>query len=81
MARTCAPDLPPRATVRRLCVLAAASAGWRMVHLAIEFVDAERIAQLNAEHRGKHEPDGRAVFPDRRRGAASMALSGSWATW
>jgi probable rRNA maturation factor len=46
-------DAPPLAEVRRLCVLAAASAGVGDGHVAIEFVSSERIAQLNGEHRGK----------------------------
>ena len=46
-------DAPPFAEMQRLCVVAAASAGVTHGHLAVEFVDAERIAQLNAEHRGK----------------------------
>jgi probable rRNA maturation factor len=58
-----APDAPPLATVRRLCVLAAASAGVEDGHLAIEYVDAERIAQLNAEHRGKNGPTDVLSFP------------------
>jgi probable rRNA maturation factor len=58
-----APDAPPLATVRSLCVLAAASAGVRDGHLAIEYVDAERIAQLNAEHRGKAGPTDVLSFP------------------
>jgi probable rRNA maturation factor len=44
---------PPPAEIRRLCVMAAASAGVQDGHLAIEFVDSERIRTLNAEHRGK----------------------------
>ena len=32
-------------------------------HLAIEFVDAERIAELNAEHRGKRGPTDVLSFP------------------
>jgi probable rRNA maturation factor len=39
--------------VRRACVLAAASAGVEDGHVAVSFVDAEAIAALNAEHRGK----------------------------
>jgi probable rRNA maturation factor len=46
-------DAPPFAEIRRLCALAASSAGLKDGHVAIEFVGAERIAQLNAEHRGK----------------------------
>ncbi len=54
---------PEQASVRRLCALAAASAGVEEGHVAIEFVDAERIAQLNAEHRGKHGPTDVLSFP------------------
>jgi probable rRNA maturation factor len=46
-------DAPPLAEIRRLCVVAAASAGIADGHVAVEFVDAERIALLNGEHRGK----------------------------
>ncbi len=49
--------------LRRLCVLAAASAGVEDGHLAIEFVDAERIARLNAEHRGRPAPTDVLSFP------------------
>ena len=58
-----APDGPPRATVENLCALAAASAGVREGHLAIEYVDAERIARLNLEHRGKEGPTDVLSFP------------------
>lgn len=58
-----APDAPPLAQVRRLCVLAAASAGVEDGHLAIEYVDAERIAELNVEHRGKDGPTDVLSFP------------------
>jgi probable rRNA maturation factor len=58
-----APDAPPLATVQSLCALAAAAAGVRDGHLAIEYVDAERIAQLNAEHRGKAGPTDVLSFP------------------
>ncbi len=44
-------DAPPVSEIRRLCVLAAASAGVRDGHVAIEFVDSGRIARLNADHR------------------------------
>jgi probable rRNA maturation factor len=49
--------------MRRLCVLAAGSAGFREGHIAIEFVDAERIAELNAEHRGEPKPTDVLAFP------------------
>ncbi len=56
-------DALPEAQVRRLCVLASATAGVEEGHVAIEFVDAARIAQLNAEHRGKHGPTDVLSFP------------------
>jgi probable rRNA maturation factor len=43
--------VPTLAEVQRLCVLAAATAGVREGHVAIEFVDAGKITQLNAEYR------------------------------
>jgi probable rRNA maturation factor len=46
-------DAPPFAEMQRLCVVAAASAGVTDGHVAVEFVDDERIALLNGEHRGK----------------------------
>jgi probable rRNA maturation factor len=58
-----APDAPPLAEVRRLCALAAASAGVTEGHVAIEFVDAERIARLNAEHRGRATATDVLSFP------------------
>jgi probable rRNA maturation factor len=54
---------PPEATVRRLCVLAAASAGVEEGHVAIEFVDAKRIAELNEAHRAKKGPTDVLSFP------------------
>jgi probable rRNA maturation factor len=51
------------AKVRRLCGLAAASAGVREGHLAISFVDATRMAALNGEHRGKPQPTDVLSFP------------------
>jgi probable rRNA maturation factor len=56
-------DAPPPAEVRRLCTLAAAAAGVQDGHLAIEYVDERRIAQLNAEHRGKAGPTDVLSFP------------------
>jgi probable rRNA maturation factor len=58
-----APDGPPQATVQSLCVLAAASAGVQEGHLAIEYVDQERIAHLNVEHCGKEGPTDVLSFP------------------
>jgi probable rRNA maturation factor len=58
-----APGGPSLAEVRRLCTRAVASAGIDDGHLAIEFVDATRIAELNAEHRGKLGPTDVLSFP------------------
>jgi probable rRNA maturation factor len=54
---------PSRATVRTLCVLAAASAGVEQGHLAIEYVDEQRISRLNGEYRGKEGPTDVLSFP------------------
>ena len=54
---------PAQESVRRLCVLAAAAAGVGEGHVAIEFVDAGRIAELNAQHRGKSGPTDVLSFP------------------
>jgi probable rRNA maturation factor len=48
--------VPTAAELERLCALAIASAGIEDGHVAIEFVDAERIQALNREHRGLDEP-------------------------
>ena len=53
----------PVERVTRLADLAAASAGVRDGHVAIEFVDAGRIAELNEAHRGKPEPTDVLSFP------------------
>jgi probable rRNA maturation factor len=57
------PDLPEEAEIARLVALAVATAGVRDGHVAIAFVDAEQIAQLNAEHRGKQGPTDVLSFP------------------
>jgi probable rRNA maturation factor len=54
---------PPPQEIRRLCVLSAATAGVREGHVAIEFVDAARISELNARHRGRPEPTDVLSFP------------------
>ena len=51
------------AEVERLAALAAASAGVEDGHVAVEFVDAARIAELNAEHRGEDGPTDVLSFP------------------
>ena len=53
----------PEARVREACALAAASAGVADAHVAIEFVDADRIAELNLAHRGKPGPTDVLSFP------------------
>jgi probable rRNA maturation factor len=51
-----APAGPTELEVEELCALALASGGVSDGHVAVEFVDAERIADLNREHRGKDGP-------------------------
>jgi probable rRNA maturation factor len=53
----------PEAQVRQACELAAASAGVGEAHVAVEFVDADRIAELNEAHRGKPGPTDVLSFP------------------
>jgi probable rRNA maturation factor len=50
------PDAPTALEVRELCVLALASAGIEEGHMAVEFVDAERIQTLNREYRSIDKP-------------------------
>jgi probable rRNA maturation factor len=56
-------DAPSPDKVERLVALALASAGVEDGHVAVEFVSAERIAELNAEHRGKTGPTDVLSFP------------------
>jgi probable rRNA maturation factor len=53
----------PEAQVVEACQLAAASAGVEEAHVAVEFVGADRIAELNLEHRGKPGPTDVLSFP------------------
>ena len=57
------PDAPPAAEAERLVALALASAGVEDGHVAVEYVDAERIAELNSAHRGKDGPTDVLSFP------------------
>ena len=50
------PDAPTALEVRELCVLALASAGIEEGHMAVEFVDSERIHALNREYRNIDSP-------------------------
>ncbi len=47
---------PTALEARELCVLALASAGIEAGHLAVEFVDADRIQTLNREYRQLDRP-------------------------
>jgi probable rRNA maturation factor len=62
---------PARAEIERLVTLALASADVHDGHLAIEFVEAARIAELNEDHRGKRGPTDVLSFPIDETGAAS----------
>jgi probable rRNA maturation factor len=53
----------PLEEIERLLALALASAGIDSGHVAVEFVSAERIADLNAEHRGTRGPTDVLSFP------------------
>jgi len=56
-------ELPSPREVRRLARATAHCADISTGHLAIEFVDEGRIAQLNREHRGKEAPTDVLSFP------------------
>ena len=58
-----APETPLPAEIERLVAIALASAGVDDGHVAVEFVDAERIAELNEAHRGKGGPTDVLSFP------------------
>jgi probable rRNA maturation factor len=53
----------PFEEIDRLLGLALASAGIESGHVAVEFVSAERISELNAEFRGKAGPTDVLSFP------------------
>jgi probable rRNA maturation factor len=50
------PDAPTALEVRELCMLALSSAGIEDGHMAVEFVDEERIQTLNHEYRRTDQP-------------------------
>ena len=58
-----AADLPSLDQMRRLCELAAGSAGVRDGHLAIEFVDEQRMSELNGRFRSIRRPTDVLSFP------------------
>jgi probable rRNA maturation factor len=63
------PEAPPAAEAERLIALALASAGVEDGHVAVEFVGAGRIAELNEAHRGKPGPTDVLSFPIDEAGA------------
>jgi probable rRNA maturation factor len=63
------PDALLPEKVRRLVALALASAGVEDGHVAVEFVAAGRIAELNEAHRGKSGPTDVLSFPIDEAGA------------
>ncbi len=65
--------VPPPGEVRRLCALAAGSAGVADGHLAVEFVDERRIAELNGRHRQRARPTDVLSFPVDEAGAGQGA--------
>ena len=64
-------DALPQEAVERGCLLALATAGVAEGHVAVEFVDAARIAELNARHRGKEGPTDVLSFPVDEDGVAA----------
>jgi probable rRNA maturation factor len=54
---------PTTEEILHLCSIAAATAGVHDGHLAVEFVDQRRIAELNARHRDKPAPTDVLSFP------------------
>ncbi|HEV3046403.1 MAG TPA: rRNA maturation RNase YbeY [Solirubrobacteraceae bacterium] len=60
---TLAPQAPRDLEIARLCTRTAASRGVASGHVAVEFVDAARIARLNRLHRGKEGPTDVLSFP------------------
>ena len=58
-----APGCPPVSEVQRICETTAARLDVEEGHLAIEFVDRARIAELNARHRGRDGATDVLSFP------------------
>jgi probable rRNA maturation factor len=57
------PEAPPAEEVERLVALALASAGVEDGHVAVEYVGADRIAELNEAHRDEPGPTDVLSFP------------------
>jgi probable rRNA maturation factor len=58
-----APDELSAREIERLTAIALASAGIDDGHVAVEFVDSDRIRELNREHRGRDAPTDVLSFP------------------
>src|SRR4051794_17271450 len=58
-----APDELSAREIERLAAIALASAGIEDGHVAVEFVDSERIRELNRDHRGRDAPTDVLSFP------------------
>jgi probable rRNA maturation factor len=56
-------EAPTSAEIQDLCIRAGASAGIDDGHVAIEFVDAQRITELNAQYRARPRPTDVLSFP------------------
>ncbi len=65
------PQAPSRAEVERMVGIVFASAGIGEGHVALEYVDASRIASLNREFRGRPGPTDVLSFPIDEAGAAA----------
>ena len=65
------PGAPPEAEIERIVAIALASAEVEDGHVAVAFVDADTIAKLNAEHRGKSGPTDVLSFPVDEAGPAA----------
>jgi probable rRNA maturation factor len=65
------PDGPTGVEVEELCALALSSAGIAEGHVAIEFVDEDRIRDLNRDHRRIDEPTDVLSFGIDQDGAAA----------
>jgi probable rRNA maturation factor len=58
-----APGAPAAAEIAGLCERAARRLGVEHGHVAVEFVSEQRIAELNARHRGRGGPTDVLSFP------------------
>jgi probable rRNA maturation factor len=70
VGREHAPGAPPDEEIERLVAFAVGSAGIADGHVAVEFVDAPRITELNGHHRGKQGATDVLSFPVDEAGAA-----------